>query len=77
LLGLWQDRSRPSREVKRLAQEHIDDLESRIRELMAMKETLADLVRHCKGNARPDCPILDELSGQHRDATVAISQERH
>jgi len=77
LLGLWQDRSRPSSEVKRLAKEHIDELESRISELVAMKETLADLVKHCQGNARPDCPILDELSGKRRDATPAIPQEKY
>ena len=66
LLALWQDRDRPSREVKRLANEHIVELDRRIRELKLMKETLEHLVRHCKGDARPECPILDALAGtQH------------
>ncbi|WP_233799831.1 Cu(I)-responsive transcriptional regulator [Paraburkholderia sp. HP33-1] len=62
LLALWQDRDRPSREVKRIAKEHIAELNGRIRELNEMKETLEHLVRHCKGDSRPDCPILDALS---------------
>lgn len=66
LLALWQDRDRPSKDVKRLANEHIVELDRRIRELRLMKETLEHLVRHCKGDARPECPILDALAGtQH------------
>lgn len=65
LLGLWEDRSRPSSEVKRLANEHIRELDRRIRELMQMKETLEHLVKHCRGDSRPECPILDELAAQH------------
>ncbi|MCG5078978.1 MerR family DNA-binding protein [Paraburkholderia tagetis] len=63
LLGLWQDRSRPSSEVKRLAKQHIAELDLRLQELNEMKETLEYLVQHCKGDSRPECPILDELAG--------------
>lgn len=66
LLGLWQDRSRPSREVKRLANEHIAELDQRIREMTAMKETLEHLASHCRGDSRPECPILDELAGNRQ-----------
>jgi MerR family copper efflux transcriptional regulator len=65
LLGLWQDRERPSREVKRLAQQHIAELELRIKELTDMKDTLAHLAQHCKGDARPHCPILEGLAAAH------------
>jgi MerR family copper efflux transcriptional regulator len=65
LLGLWEDRSRPSSEVKRVAKEHIGELDRRIRELMEMKKALEDLVKHCRGDSRPECPILDELAAQH------------
>ncbi|CAB3805174.1 Cu(I)-responsive transcriptional regulator [Pararobbsia alpina] len=65
LLELWQNRSRPSSEVKRLATEHIAELDRRIRETTAMKETLEYLASHCRGDSRPECPILDELAG-HR-----------
>ena len=62
LLGLWHDH-RPSRDVKRLALEHIQELEDRIREMEAMKRTLEKLAAHCHGDHRPDCPILDDLAG--------------
>ena len=61
LLGLWNDRSRRSADVKRLAQSHIADLEDRIARLRQMADTLQDLVDSCAGNHRPDCPILEGL----------------
>ncbi len=62
LLGLWQDRRRPSREVKALAEEHIRELDEKLRELQAMKATLAHLVHCCHGDDRPDCPIIETLA---------------
>ena len=62
LMGLWLDQSRPSSKVKQLANEHIEELDTKIREMQAMKSTLEQLVQHCRGDARPDCPILDALS---------------
>ena len=62
LVGLWRNRRRSSREVKALAQTHIDDLERRAQELLAMKATLEHLVRGCRGDERPDCPIIDTLA---------------
>ena len=63
LVGLWQDASRPSRDVKKLALEQVADLEAKIDELTAMKDVLADLARRCRGDGRPDCPILRDLAG--------------
>ena len=62
LLMLWRDRDRPSREVRRIAEAHVADLEGRIVEMQAMAETLRRLVRQCHGDDRPDCPILDDLA---------------
>jgi Cu(I)-responsive transcriptional regulator len=62
LLALWRDRRRPSREVKRIAEAHIRDLQSRVAEMQAMANTLGDLVKACRGDDRPDCPILDDLA---------------
>lgn len=62
LLALWRDRARPSREVKRIADAHIRDLQARIAEMQAMANTLRDLVAACHGDDRPDCPILDDLA---------------
>lgn len=64
LLALWRDRSRASADVKRLAEDQIEALEARIREMEAMKATLAHLVHACAGDERPDCPILEDLGGQ-------------
>jgi Cu(I)-responsive transcriptional regulator len=73
LLSLWNDRKRPSRQVKALAQAHIHELEQKARELLAMKATLERLVHCCHGDDRPECPILDTLAG---DAPVAASVRR-
>jgi len=62
LLSLWQDRRRSSREVKALAREHVDELNLRIRELTEMRDTLDNLVKHCRGDSRPECPILEGIS---------------
>lgn len=62
LVGLWQNRRRPSRQVKALALAHIEELDRKVRELQAMKATLEHLAHCCHGDERPDCPILDELS---------------
>lgn len=62
LLALWQDRQRASADVKALALRHVDELNERIAELSAMRDTLAHLARHCHGDDRPDCPILEGLS---------------
>ncbi len=62
LLSLWQDRRRPSRQVKALAQAHIADLEQKAQVILAMKSTLEHLVHCCHGDERPECPILDRLA---------------
>lgn len=65
LLGLWQDQSRASSEVKAVASNHIAALETKIAELEGMVKTLKHLVHCCNGDNRPDCPILDDLAGEH------------
>jgi MerR family copper efflux transcriptional regulator len=62
LVGLWQNRKRPSRRVKALAEAHIQELEQKAQELLAMKATLQHLVQCCHGDDRPDCPILESLA---------------
>lgn len=62
LLGLWQNRRRPSRQVKALAQAHILELEQKLQELQSMKATLEHLVHCCNGDDRPECPIIETLA---------------
>jgi MerR family copper efflux transcriptional regulator len=76
LLGLWQDRRRPSREVKALAQAHIDELEQKLTELQAMKATLSHLVQGCHGDDRPDCPIIESLAGSTAAAPPSPTHRR-
>jgi MerR family transcriptional regulator, copper efflux regulator len=65
LLGLWQDKDRASAEVKEIATGHIAALETKIVELQSMVKTLKHLAHCCGGDNRPDCPILDDLAGEH------------
>jgi Cu(I)-responsive transcriptional regulator len=64
LVGLWRNRRRASGDVRRIAQQHIGELDQKIEELQAMRRTLHQLVQHCHGDRRPECPILDDLSGE-------------
>ncbi|HEX5612245.1 MAG TPA: MerR family DNA-binding protein, partial [Burkholderiales bacterium] len=71
LLGLWRDQRRPSRKVKALALAHVAELDERIRELEAMKQTLQQLAEHCRGDERPECPILERLADSAADPRPA------
>ena len=62
LLKLWQNKRRASADVKRIALAHVADLERRIAEMEAMRQTLAELAHCCVGDDRPDCPILSGLA---------------
>ncbi len=66
LLALYEDQGRESASVKALAQEHLQAIDSKIAQLESMRQTLSELVEACHGDHRPDCPILNDLSGQVR-----------
>ncbi len=61
LLKLWQNRRRASASVKRIALSHVADLDRRMEAMATMRQTLTRLAECCRGDDRPDCPILDEL----------------
>lgn len=61
LVGLWRDKDRASAEVKRIALDHVAELEAKIAEMRAMSDTLQELADACQGDHRPDCPILRDL----------------
>tara|TARA_R110002095_G_scaffold174943_2_gene152423 strand:- start:93 stop:524 length:432 start_codon:yes stop_codon:yes gene_type:complete len=63
LLSLDSDASRSSSDVKALAQQHIRQIGDKISELKAMRAVLQKLASACHGDDKPDCPIIDELSG--------------
>lgn len=62
LLGLWQDKSRASADVKRIAAGHVEELQGRISAMQEMVATLRHLVHCCSGDDRPNCPILNDLA---------------
>ncbi len=64
LLALWEDKSRASADVRAIASGHLAEIEAKIADLAAMRDTLSHLVDCCAGDDRPDCPILVSLGGQ-------------
>lgn len=62
LVALWRDRQRASADVRALASAHLDKIERKLAELEAMRATLRHLIKSCRGNKRPDCPIIDKLA---------------
>jgi MerR family transcriptional regulator, copper efflux regulator len=61
LVSLWQDPARASADVKRIALEHVAELDRQIALLNRMRDALADTASHCHGDHRPSCPILEGI----------------
>ncbi|MER2509153.1 MAG: Cu(I)-responsive transcriptional regulator [Amaricoccus sp.] len=74
LVDLWRNQGRASAEVKAIAEDHILELRSRAEELAAMARTLEHLARSCHGDARPDCPILEDLAGVEMERQVTAGK---
>ncbi|MEP7452848.1 Cu(I)-responsive transcriptional regulator [Phyllobacterium sp. SB3] len=63
LLALYEDKHRASADVKSMAQSKLQEIDRKITELRELQHTLNHLVAHCHGDQRPDCPILENISG--------------
>src|SRR6185369_17206153 len=75
LVALWHDNARASSEVKKIALAHISELETKIAELVGMKEALQELAEACSGTDLRDCPILHDLEmTRSSDQTFARSE---
>ncbi len=68
LLSLYDDDERSSSDVRDLAVRHIADVDRKLAELKEIRSVLSKLVSACEGDNRPDCPIMDSLSG-HENVT--------
>lgn len=66
LLRLWRDKRRPSRMVRALADHHKETVVARMQAHRSIIKVLTRLIEACKGDDRPDCPILDELGSGRR-----------
>lgn len=64
LLALYEDETRASSDVKRVARDHLAQIDAKIADLRGMRDTLSHLVEACAGDDRPDCPILKDLGGK-------------
>ena len=62
LLSLYENKSRPSKDVKKLTLEKISQIDDKLKQLQNLKDELTYLVDNCQGDERPNCPILDALS---------------
>ena len=47
--------------VKQITDAHLDDIRSKIGDLMKMEQTLCTLSRECSGEDVPECPIIEAL----------------
>lgn len=63
LLDLYADQSRASADVKHIASQHVAALDAKMKELQALRDELGALVEACRGDERPNCPIIDGLAG--------------
>ena len=64
LLDLWRNKSRHSFDVKTLAKAHAAELNRKIADMEAMRDTLQQLANACNGDNRPDCPIINDLAAK-------------
>ena len=62
LLALYEKRDRSSKEVKALTLEKIVEIDTKLSDLNKLRAQLSTLASACKGDDRPDCPILEALS---------------
>lgn len=65
LLSLYQDKNRPSREVKELTLGKLSKIDNKLEELKNLRNQLYHLSKSCSGDDRPDCPILDALASEN------------
>lgn len=61
LLGLYENQGRSSADVKRIAAKKLAEIKTKQHELALLHDELAHVVESCKGDNRPDCPIIDYL----------------
>ncbi|MCX7587263.1 Cu(I)-responsive transcriptional regulator [Phenylobacterium sp. 58.2.17] len=64
LLSLYSDKDRESADVKVIAKTKLVEIDRKLAELTELRDTLRHLVRNCHGDNRPDCPIIEGLSGR-------------
>ena len=67
LLSLYSDKERASADVKAIAKTKLGEIDRKLAELTELRNALRHLVQTCHGDDRPDCPIIEGLSGRARE----------
>lgn len=62
LLALSDDRQRDCATVDRIAEEHLRDVERKIKDLTALRRELKALIQSCDGGTIADCRIIEALA---------------
>ena len=73
LLRLWSDHERSDAEVRKVALDHVAELEVKAAQLKEMIGTLHDLAGACEKGDRPLCPIIGALGGGLPEAPAAFA----
>lgn len=63
LMALYRDKERASQDVRDIAVSHVAAIDDKIAELQSMRAVLNKLILACRGDERPDCPILNDIAG--------------
>ena len=64
LLSLVDREQVSCEQVKTIALDHLQDVQSKIADLRKMERTLRDLSNQCSGEDVPECPIIDALQSR-------------
>lgn len=62
LLGLASGNDLTCAEVKVMTEQHVSGIRSKVKDLRKLERVLTELAAQCRGDAVPECPILDALS---------------
>jgi Cu(I)-responsive transcriptional regulator len=78
LLRLWGEHDRTNADVRRVALDHIAELETKATELQEMIATLRHLADACERDDRPLCPIIGALGdGVPEGPPLAAASRRY
>ena len=69
LLNLGEPGKASCAKVREIANNHIDDISSKINDLVKLERLLRKTVAQCSGKKVPDCPVLDILDVQRIKAS--------
>lgn len=76
LLALWRNRRRASADVKAVANQHLEALQTKVTEMQGMIDALETLVSACTDDQRPDCPILGDLAEEEKPTPAMMVGHR-